>query len=414
MNYCILQNITNNKITIKIKNCDIHSINNVTNSDYLNNGYNIFFLRLLNEIYSENVVSNTELLKILNPCYYLKTLCNNGEETDIFYYNLIEISNLFYLFNNHSYQINKIKNKCDLSYINKDDNLMLKKYNYSNNKYIYNSISNNTPVNIGYYNINYTTINKFIEYSNIKNVSLYDLTLDNYNTNYLTYLYPIKYDYIIINIDEKVISQSKFPLILLHLLDIIITKSKMSNIIIKFSNIMLDIVIEFIYILNSLFTSKIILIKPTICDINSNERILLFKNNDTNNYKQHFINISNDIKHLLFKYRYTGLYLKNQLEMVYNSQYNKENDYLKPIITSIIDIQIPLFFLNKIKEYNTLLGNSQLEMLNTILIFFKSNNNTDKIKNIKKNIMSKCIKICDKFNILYEKKNNDIKLNIFL
>ena len=177
---------------------------------------------------------------------------------------------------------------------------------------------------------------------------------------------------------------------------------------------MLDIVIEFIYILNSLFTSKIILIKPTICDINSNERILLFKNNDTNNYKQHFINISNDIKHLLFKYRYTGLYLKNQLEMVYNSQYNKENDYLKPIITSIIDIQIPLFFLNKIKEYNTLLGNSQLEMLNTILIFFKSNNNTDKIKNIKKNIMSKCIKFCDKFNILYEKKNNDIKLNIFL
>ena len=71
-------------------------------------------------------------------------------------------------------------------------------------------------MDIGYYNINYTTINKFIEYSNIKNVSLYDLTLDNYNTNYLTYLYPIKYDYIIINIDEKVISQSKFPLILLN------------------------------------------------------------------------------------------------------------------------------------------------------------------------------------------------------
>jgi len=68
-------------------------------------------------------------------------------------------------------------------------------------------------------------------------------------------------------------------------------------------------------------------------------------------------------------------------------------------ITSILDIPISNVFVDKIKEINSIYGQSQIENIMSILNNIKDNSRNEKQEQIKKSFISKCTKWCAKNNL---------------
>ena len=68
-------------------------------------------------------------------------------------------------------------------------------------------------------------------------------------------------------------------------------------------------------------------------------------------------------------------------------------------ITSILDITISNCFLDKIKEINSIFGQSQIENIMNIITYITDKNKYDKHEQLKKTYLSKCIKWCKKNNL---------------
>jgi hypothetical protein len=81
-------------------------------------------------------------------------------------------------------------------------------------------------------------------------------------------------------------------------------------------------------------------------------------------------------------------------------------------IKSLIENEIPYYFLNKLEESNAVIGQQQLEAYDQIINIFKNKSRDDKIENLKRNHIQKCIQWCEK-NQLPHNKFID-KINIFL
>jgi hypothetical protein len=93
--------------------------------------------------------------------------------------------------------------------------------------------------------------------------------------------------------------------------------------------------------------------------------------------------------------------------------HSNKSKYNKSIyIDSIINNEIPYYFLNKLEESNMVIGQQQLEAYDQIINIFKNKNRDDKIENLKRNHIQKCIQWCEK-NQLPHNKFID-KVNIFL
>ena len=90
--------------------------------------------------------------------------------------------------------------------------------------------------------------------------------------------------------------------------------------------------------------------------------------------------------------------------------YLKINNNLN--ILSLIDNEIPCYFLNKLNDINITLGQQQLESLYQIINILKNKNKEEKIENIKKNNIQKSIHWCEKYQIPFNKFLD--KNNIFL
>jgi hypothetical protein len=68
-------------------------------------------------------------------------------------------------------------------------------------------------------------------------------------------------------------------------------------------------------------------------------------------------------------------------------------------ITSIMDITISNCFLDKIKEINSIFGQSQIENIMNIITYITDKNKYDKHEQLKKAYLSKCVKWCKKNNL---------------
>jgi len=79
-------------------------------------------------------------------------------------------------------------------------------------------------------------------------------------------------------------------------------------------------------------------------------------------------------------------------------------------ILSYINIELPRYFVTKIEEYNAIFGQQQIENINNTLLLLEHNKN-DKIQNIMKTHIQKCIFWCNKYSVPYNVIAND---NIFL
>lgn len=163
--------------------------------------------------------------------------------------------------------------------------------------------------------------------------------------------------------------------------------------IIKFDNIFYKPIIDIIFILTGSY-EKIFLIKPTISKITKGERYIICKNFDAET-------VSN--KKILHQ-------LEEKVKGFLDPNECLSNN--KTIIHSFLRNDIPYYFLNKIEESNIVIGQQQLDSYNQIINIFKNKNKEDKIENLKRNHIQKCIQWCEKNQIPHNKFTD--KINIFL
>jgi len=202
---------------------------------------------------------------------------------------------------------------------------------------------------------------------------------------------------------------NSFKLILVQVVYALILQKRGGNFILKIFDIFTLPTIQTIMILSSVY-ENVYLCKPNTSRIANSEKYIICKN-----YKYN----KNIIKFFVTNFDY-----------IFDSKQN---------IVSLLNINIPYLFLNKIEEYNAIYGQQQIEninftinlinILNNKKIKYKEltndtkienddeelyeNNKTEIIKNennnleiIKKNNIQKCIQWCIKNNLPYVNINN--------
>ncbi len=158
--------------------------------------------------------------------------------------------------------------------------------------------------------------------------------------------------------------------------------------IIKIDSIFHKPIVDLIYLLSSLF-EKVYIIKPNTNNVTTFEKYIVCKN----------YNVICDTKLELHKSNYYKLqgFIKNL---------NNRN------IVSIIDYEIPCYFVNKIDDINIIIGQQQLESLDQIINIIKNKNKEERVETIKKSNIQKSVSWCEKLKIPYNKFSE--KTNIFL
>jgi hypothetical protein len=171
------------------------------------------------------------------------------------------------------------------------------------------------------------------------------------------------------------------------LLNILIYQSRNGISIIKIGNIFHKVVLDVIFLLTSLF-EKVYIIKPNTSNIFSSDKFIvckIFEPSCENN-----IYIDN---------------LKKLLSKLFTGETTE-------ILSSLIRCELPYYFLSKIEELNAIIGQQQLESYDQALNLMKNKNKDEKIETLKKINIQKCIQMCEKFKIPYNKFSD--KVNIFL
>jgi hypothetical protein len=213
------------------------------------------------------------------------------------------------------------------------------------------------------------------------------------------------------NKKNNIFNKSQDIINLLRILMLIIKYQKTNGFtIIKIDSLFDKSIIDFLYILSSLF-DKVLIIKPNTSNIITFEKYIVCKNFifSANDSKQNFLSMNN--LNLL-----DNLYLKteNFLNM-FNPFIESISDYniLQKInIKYLIQEDIPCHFINKLDEINIILGQQQLESIDNIINIIKNKNKDDKLELIKKANIQKSINWCEKYKIPYNKFID--KINIFL
>ena len=158
--------------------------------------------------------------------------------------------------------------------------------------------------------------------------------------------------------------------------------------VIKIDSVFHKPVVDLIYLMSSLF-EKVYIIKPNTNNVTTFEKYIVCKN----------YNVICDTKLEIHKSNYYKLqgFIKNL---------NNKN------IVSIIDYEIPCYFVNKIDDINIIIGQQQLESLDQIINIIKNKNKEERVETIKKSNIQKSVSWCEKLKIPYNRFSE--KTNIFL
>ena len=172
-------------------------------------------------------------------------------------------------------------------------------------------------------------------------------------------------------------------LILCQIVYAIAMQKKGGNFFIKFFDTFTNISLEMIYLLSILY-EEVYFVKPNTSRYANSEKYVVCK-------KFKLIDTSK---------------ITEKIFTNFHKICNNDN------IVKILSLEIPYLFSNKIEELNAIYGQQQLDSIsNTLNLIY--NSKTDKIENIKKNNIQKCISWCQKYNLPFNKINlsNNIKLN---
>ena len=169
---------------------------------------------------------------------------------------------------------------------------------------------------------------------------------------------------------------------------ILIFKNQESNgsCVIKIDCVFHKIVIDILYILSSMY-DKVYVLKPNTSNVTTFEKYIICKNFQSNESDSNY-----------FKYNYYKL-------LIFLKKLEGKN------IISILDLNIPYYFLSKVNDMNIIIGQQQLESLDLMINILKNKNKENKIDTIKKNNIQKSIAWCEKHKIPCNKFTE--KINMF-
>jgi 23S rRNA U2552 (ribose-2'-O)-methylase RlmE/FtsJ len=153
----------------------------------------------------------------------------------------------------------------------------------------------------------------------------------------------------------------------------VLTQKKGGNFIIKFFDIFTLASVDLLYILSCFYTN-ITISKPCTSRTANSEKYIVCEN---------------------FKFDDTGAYY-NTFHNIF-SNYDLKNVYIGRLLNTVI----PIVYLNKIKEVNYLFGQHQVENINNTIELILTDNSSDKLENLKKKNISRCIDWCNKNGVPY-------------
>lgn len=144
--------------------------------------------------------------------------------------------------------------------------------------------------------------------------------------------------------------------------------------IIKIDGLHCKIMIDILFILNSLY-SKVCIIKPSCSSPLSSTRYLVCK-------------------------QYAPKpFIHELLASLHNIICSVPSQY----VSSLLDEQIPLHFINKLEEIDVIIGQQQMEAFCQIINVLKHKNKEDKLELYKRNNLIKCVQWCEKYHIPHNK-----------
>jgi len=199
-----------------------------------------------------------------------------------------------------------------------------------------------------------------------------------------------KFDLMICEFKEEEYREPKQYMKNLLLVLFLLTTYQQSNgiCVLKIDNMFYKPVLDMVLILSSIY-DKVCLGKPSISNVTKGERYLIckgFREGDTT--RKLSLNIGSNLERI-------------NLERI-NDMY----------ISSFINNPLPYYLLNKLEESNLIIGQQQLDAHNQTMNLIKNKNRDEKMENMKRSHIQKCIQWCEK-NQLPHNKFID-KVNIFL
>lgn len=362
MNYYIIpKNYFTIKINIQLTSDKVSPIISDSLLFYMKQNYKQ--LLALQENNNEDNSTLEDIFKIIHPYEFINTnvpgtnisVSKVKAKANIFF----ELMELFQLFNIND--ILSLKHKINVAHLTP---------NYTSSNYLLNMLREENDDNIISKDFNYAKlVDFFIHPHNNKAIEFkLDLIIVEFNTD-----------------DYKDIKKYTANMLLILL---IIIKYQMNEglCVIKLDIILYKPIIDIIFILSGIY-EKVYLIKPSISNITKGERYLICKG------------FNEKIQH------------KNKLLLELEEKCmskNVDNKY----IYSILDNELPYYLLNKLEESNLIIGQQQLEAYDHIIHIFKNKIREEKMENLKRTHIQKCIHWCEK-NQLPHNKFID-KINIFL
>ena len=183
------------------------------------------------------------------------------------------------------------------------------------------------------------------------------------------------------NINDYVIGLIQIIMIILK------TQKENGSCIIKLNAVFFKPIVDCIYLLSS-FYQKTYIIKPIINNVSTFYKYIICKN---------FIDDPSSISQQNQRSQYYEKlnYYLNKLK-----DFQKKESDLPFYISSLFDYSLPCYFMTKINDININIGQQQLDTIQQMIAFFK-NKNKEKINQLIKMHIYKCIKWCDKFKIPY-------------
>jgi len=370
--YCLLYYNSMNYYIIPKNNFNININLQVTNEKikpFLS--YSLIFY--LNDIYSqliklEDNINDTDskirleyINKIVNPFEFIHTnvpgsviSVSKVKPESIIFFELMEVFQLLNI--NETFSS---KNKINIAHLTR---------NSASTNYLLNMIREDKDDGILSENFNYD--------------HLYNM--------FITNTYANKLDLIIFEFEPTEYNNTKQYIknMLLVLMIIIKYQGSQGISVIKIDNIFYKSIIDILFILSAVY-DKIYLVKPIISNITNGERYIICKSFNSSILEKS--NLPNQINEKIIK----------NITTINNIS-----------VTSLVDNELPYYFLNKLEESNAVIGQQQLEAYDQIINIYKNKNRDEKIENLKRNHIQKCIQWCEK-NQLPHNKFID-KVNIFL
>jgi len=187
------------------------------------------------------------------------------------------------------------------------------------------------------------------------------------------------------NFDDQ--ENNAFRLLLTQVFYALSLQKKNGHFILKMFDIFNTNSIQILYLLGC-FYKKVIITKPNTSRQANSEKYIIckyFKFEDTSKLTNKLINVLKILEKI---------------------------DFTKYNISNIINLHMQKIYLDTIIEANAILGNKQIENINSTIKLINNKDKSDKLYNLKNNNMNKCIKWCSKNSIPYNKI--DSNKNIFL